>query len=800
MFNKFLQSWDLQRRKSSTANPPPKFFVVLAALLFAGFGAQAQQVLTGTAITPDHQAIQANKAPAPGTLTTPSSPMIPDPTISILPPGVTGNTAYWNQMRRNRAISNSTAKSGGSSSGPIMYSEREKGEGSNDIQRNAEEIRSFGVRSGQRNEATISGSLPPIPVGTQTEDDGAIPIANMTGITGGPDAITYSGVIGDGPMAGVVSDYDYYRLSLPAGTTFSISIETPEPFGDLDPFATFYLPNGTIIFQQDDGGNGFDPFVTLTVGANDLDFLVAISGFGAFEAADPFNSTGGSVTGFIGSEGTYDFTIQVFGTGASAKDFYAIKLEKGDVFGAALRANGGNLELFNSNEELEKGSAVFGSFAVPNSPLPIDGNVVTDYVVERTGTYAISVSNAFGDYELDLGTYQPELEREKKRVQVIWLDYNGGAVDLSPWFEIPPVSNFTPFRDFLPALGLPNGNSDIRRITRKITSETRDNLYTELDESNVNRNLGVVVLGNDGTGNPALLEPLMAAGSFTILGLTFEVSQVEVSGTINEAFINTIGIASSIDPGNYEVYDNALVLNDVLTAPASGFSANLTYSLNDVVLAPGVAKEDMVATVYGNVIAHEAGHYLGNWHTDGFTPVQTIMDQGPGGLFNLAGIGASGVFGAADQTDVTFGTDMYAASENFTGDENTTINTAFALSYFPFARNHALEDGMPRELAEQLAPEDFISRTILDQSIPNALDVDSRAIIKFVVEEDAPAIVNLYDLAGNQVGTLFEGQVKAGESNTITLNAGDFNLKPGIYVYKLDTPSGSKHRKIVVKE
>ncbi|MEL6256835.1 MAG: T9SS type A sorting domain-containing protein [Bacteroidota bacterium] len=799
MFNNYLRPWINQRRHSSAANPPKKFFVAMLAMLFVGFSANAQQILDGTAIVPNHQSIQAAKMPVPGVQTPPTSPMIPDPMISILPPGVTGDAAYWNQMRRNRAAANN-AKSGGSSSGPLTYTEREKGTGANDTPGTAERIRSFGLRSGQRNEACITGSLGDLPTRalTQTEDDGAIPLALASGVNGTPEQVSFSGVIGDGPMAGTVSDYDFVRVLLPANTTFTVAVKTPDPFGDLDPFVTFYLPDGTIIFQQDDGGDGFDTFVQLTVGPNALDFVMAIGGFGAFEPADPFNSTGGSSTGAIGSEGSYEFEFTVFG--ATDTDFYQVHLEKGDVFGAAIDVSGGpRVEIYNSKGELEKGVNGFGSFAVDESPLPIDGNGVIDYVVERNGDYTVGVSGGFGDYKLTLGVYKPEFEREKRRVQVVWLDYNGGPVSKEPWFGFPFITDHTPFRDFLPNLGLPNSDADVRRITRKITADVRDTYYNELRDSHVNRNLGVVVLGNDGTGAPNPLDALIASESFSILGLTFEVSEIEISGTINEAFISTIGIASEIDPGNYSVYDDALVLCDVLTGPFTGTNANNTFRLNDVILAPGKTMEDLAVTVFANVTAHEGGHYLGNFHTDGLNDHSGIMDEGPGGLFNLAGIGPSGVFGATDQIDVTFIDEDYSSLEGFDGGNNTTVNTAFGLSYFPFARYYDAPQ-MPVELASQLNPRQFASETLLNQSVPNSLLVDGVATIEFKTSEDSDAIIELYDLAGNKVGKIFEGAVKGGESNIVTLNAGDFNLKPGVYVYKLDTPTGSKHRKIVVKE
>ncbi|MCH9695203.1 MAG: hypothetical protein K0U72_11905 [Gammaproteobacteria bacterium] len=686
-----IELFGFQRTKTQ-----PFFLVTLVTMLLASIPAQAQETLSNSEFTPDHASIYADKVQPPGTLLYPTEPMSPDPMISTLPPGADYRAEYWKKMRKMKARAATQARSSAAAArsstqrsavpdGPIDYTEEEIEKGANDVQADAEKIRQFGTGRNENNQVIINGSLGSLDIRplAQVEDDGAIPLALPSGIVGGPDGISFSGVIGDGPMAGTVSDYDFVEVFVPAGTTFDIAVRTPDPFGDLDPFVTFYLPDGTIIFQQDDGGDGFDTFVSLTVGANDLSFLMAIGGFGAFEPADPFNSEGGSVTGLIGSEGSYEFEMRVFPPGEGDVDFYTVNLDKGDVLGAAVRNEGTPvIGIFNVSESLEKGVAGFGSFGVSESPLPIDGNTTIDYIVEESGKYAIALGGSFGGYELELGVYRPEFEREKNRIQLIWLDYNGGPVNKEPWFGFPVITDHTPFRDFLPAWDLPNRDRDVRRITRKITHEVRDNLGRELARSRENRNFGVVVLGNDGTGHWDWFDQFIEEGSFTIFGLTFEISVVEVSGTIEESFINTIGIASTIDPGNYAVNDTALVLLDVLSAPASGISGEFTFSLNDVELAPGVTKKELVTTVLGNVIAHEAGHYIGNFHTDGFNPQQNIMDEGPGGLFNLAGIGESGIFGANDQLDVGFFDDLYSVREGFEGDENTTVNTAFGLSYF----------------------------------------------------------------------------------------------------------------------
>mgnify|MGYP003640731680 CR=1 FL=1 len=677
-----------------------RILVQLTALLFVGGYAQAAETLRAVPFTPDHAAIKANKIQPGGTLFYPTAPITPDPMISTLPPGADYRAEYWKSMRKMksqaqpgqqvpsarsapRAAARSSAPTVAVAAGPILYQEKEVEQGENDNSLYFEQIQGFGTGAGQNHQLIISGSLGELPNRplVQVEDDGAIPLALPSGVVGGPDGVTFSGVIGDGPMPGVVSDYDFVEVFLPAGTTFDVAVRTPEPFGDLDPFVTFYLDDGTIIFQQDDGGDGYDTFVSLTVGAADLHFYMAIGGYGAFEPADPFDSTGGSVTGLIGSEGTYDFQMRVFPPDGGDLDIYTFHLKKGDVVGAAARNEGTPTVGFITREgELEKGVSGFGSFAVVESPLPVDGSTVIDYIVEQTGQYSVAISNSVGEYELELGVYRPAFERDANRIQLVYLDYNGGPVSKEPWFGFPLITNHTPFSGFLPAWDLPTSARDVRRITRRITDETRDNLQRELARSEENPNFGVVVLGNDGTGEASWVEPYIEAGSFDLFGYTFEISVVEVSGTINESFISTIGIASTIDPGNYEANDTALVLLDILSAPASGISADFSFSLNDVELAPWASKEDLVVTSLGNIIAHEAGHYLGNFHTDGFNEQQNLMDEGPGGLFNLAGIGESGIFGAPDGLDVKFFDDLYSVGEGFLGDENTTVNTAYGLT------------------------------------------------------------------------------------------------------------------------
>ena len=66
------------------------------------------------------------------------------------------------------------------------------------------------------------------------------------------------------------------------------------------------------------------------------------------------------------------------------------------------------------------------------------------------------------------------------------------------------------------------------------------------------------------------------------------------------------------------------MLLDVLSDPAGEFG---DPSLNTY-LTPASDRVAFVGQAVGNVTAHEAGHFFGDWHVDQFNDVANLMDQG----------------------------------------------------------------------------------------------------------------------------------------------------------------------------
>jgi hypothetical protein len=95
-------------------------------------------------------------------------------------------------------------------------------------------------------------------------------------------------------------------------------------------------------------------------------------------------------------------------------------------------------------------------------------------------------------------------------------------------------------------------------------------------------------------------------------------------------------------------------------------------------LRPQSDRVKFVGTALGNIVSHEAGHFVGSWHVDQFNDVLNLMDQG-GNFPLLYAVGPDGIGGTADDPDVDFGGDLFNPNEGFTGIENTAVRTLWGL-------------------------------------------------------------------------------------------------------------------------
>jgi hypothetical protein len=260
-------------------------------------------------------------------------------------------------------------------------------------------------------------------------------------------------------------------------------------------------------------------------------------------------------------------------------------------------------------------------------------------------------------YEVTLEAHRPEERQERNQVQTLFVDFDGGQVNTGPLGGVGVV-DMSPLASFLPRWGLTPADEDA--LIDVILATVEENVRSDPAQ-----------LG----GNPRFAVRIRnSRDNADTFGET-NVSRLVVGGTIAETGIPTIGISQSIDPGNFGHEETALILLDILSDPAGPFG---DPSLNTYI-GPASDRIAFIGHAIGNIVAHEAGHFLGSWHVDQFDAAANLMDQG-GNFPVMYQVGPDGVGGTADDTDVDFGDDVFNPNEGFTGLEETLIRTAFGLS------------------------------------------------------------------------------------------------------------------------
>lgn len=780
-------------------------------------------------------------------------PLTPNPFLSNAPKP--GNYLQWsNYMKEVKKLYFKNRKSPTT----ISINENEGDlETTNNVPSQAQKIPNFGSGVGQTNRVMIKGSanfssiddIPAQDLGAFLEEDdfdnGIIDTSTLLVFTENIQTIKGTGIIGDGANGSSrtgFGDHDYYAISLEFGQTATFKVTSNDPENPIAP--------GLVIFDED----GFPVESQLIEGAVSVEATFTASntgtyylsiadfdsyieeGFGFGGPGIIFDAFSAQFRGGVGAEGPYSFEATFIGELDS--DFYAVDLKKGDVFG--LAANGSALiaEFFTPDGVLANGTGSAPATSIlEESPLPVNGDIVLSYIAPRDGTYTFrTIGNILG-YEIEAVASRPGTEKPFGKTQLIYLDFTGEGTTLRPYVSLPPgvdpnipeldiVRNLSPFEDFLERWGIENTYRNRTELTREITKVVNENLKKDIRMSRLNPNFKVRIISDYG-------HPVLGARINRFLD-RFKVpfSRVIIGGTIEEFLIETIGIATTIDPGNFSLDDEAVVLLDLLSNPLvldddeddddfdiiddfslkSGFLGNDPNTINSIPLADGATIEDAVATTVGNIVSHEIGHFIGNFHTDiDNNDVYSIMDSGGLPITFAAGVFPGGLFGDANTVDVDFVEDNYFAREgfNFSARNLTNLNVAFALSRRKFKGFYFGKSQQSNELEdlenEILAMEDEILAGIPKPDVftdisswPNPQRKSELSKLRFMSAKEGNAVVSLYNLNGKMVAELFNGNIAAEEVKEIELLPSKYNLAPGMYIYNISTSAGLENHKILI--
>ena len=516
--------------------------------------------------------------------------------------------------------------------------------------------------------------VPPAPpTCVSVEDDGSIPLATRVAMNGAT-AENCVGEIGDGPHGRTTGDVDMFFVpELRSRQQVRLAVrDNADPFVAVD--IVVYDVGGAVV-QSAEGVGAREPvtFSTLTAG----DHWIALSAAGG-GLTDPFVSDSGRGVGWTGA---YSLSIDIEpDDGAPTPnvdlDVYLVNLEVGDAMSVAVVGNGvqqgGFLEVVDPAQVGRMGASYSQATLYPTeSPLAQFGTLSVDHVAARSGLHGIIIGGPQGDYEARLRISQAGIgtfgEKIKLGEQIIFVDFDGASTEpqrLSPFGPQGEVE-LSPLSASLNRFGLAAADeSDVidevlATITRTLETELRGGPNGDRDQSGVDGDFDITILNSRDHASP---------------WGDRNVSRVIIGGTQAELGIPTVGISESIDPGNFAREETAVVLLDLLSSQDSPAT-----SINRLALDASLPKSQLVGSTIGLIAAHEIGHFLGNWHTDGANATASVMDSG-GDLRNTVGAGADMVVGTGDDQRVSFVEDAFSRAEDFTGRQDTRARTAHGLA------------------------------------------------------------------------------------------------------------------------
>ncbi|MCA9198689.1 MAG: pre-peptidase C-terminal domain-containing protein [Planctomycetales bacterium] len=501
-----------------------------------------------------------------------------------------------------------------------------------------------------------------LPVISTLEDDGSILLANETDVISG-GAVSATGVIGDGPFGTTRGDFDFFAVrNVNEGDVITANVTAAATGSTLDSGVMIFDSFGELVAFNNDGFRGSDSDLAY-VAEEDGDYFVVVTGAVPqfmYRPANPFESDSG-----FSALTTGPYEVQI-GLNIPDPDFFAVELNPGDILSVDVRGSVNNLSVTKGDDlELIGSTNNLNLIASDYSPTPKDGNASLTYVADAAGRYYVrGLSSGFGQgrgvYEMRFRVFRPVLESEAAGAhQILFLDFDGAELDTNIFLgEFSPKVELSPMSDFLANFEL--DTRDENDLIDAIIDVVHENFVEDMIAKGNNPNFKLTILNSrdhaDPYGDP-------------------NVSRIIVGGTQIELGIPTVGIAQSVDVGNFNTEETGVVLLDALSEPATGSVSLNRFLVNE----RRATKVDLVARGVGNIVTHEAGHFFGDWHTDNQNDVPNIMDTG-GYIRYPAEVGQDGILGTQDDIDLDFVVDEFEPTQLPTGTTDSLNNIAMVLT------------------------------------------------------------------------------------------------------------------------
>lgn len=343
-------------------------------------------------------------------------------------------------------------------------------------------------------------------------------------------------------------------------------------------------------------------------------------------------------------------------------DHYSIILNEGDLLSVSSNYSNVLLQIESPLGQFVAGYSSIGFIYPSDSPAIKTGASNIAYTATHSGVHTIIVKSI--EPPRQSTDYEILIQREKAsssllnegESQVVFLDFDGATLNGLPFNGINEDITLSGLSQFLDSFGLQaNDEAVLTQEIIKVFTTHFDNLLNTFSDGSTPE---LIILNS--------MEDADAFGSKNV-------SRIIIGGTIEELKLATIGIAQSLDPGNFKKEETGIVLLDLLSS-----EDNEANSLNFLSRDQSISKINLVASAVGTIAAHELGHILSGFHTDNSNDTYNIMDAG-GNNSNRLGIGEDGIFGTSDDEAILFQKDDYDPSLNYFGEQDTPNQIAQGL-------------------------------------------------------------------------------------------------------------------------